>query len=152
MAMRNRSFVSIIIGLISIVASSKTAVAQSYPLICTAGSTMSMFVGVIDSNSMVQVQFHPSPKSAAAGVPPGSCAWTDRGWRNDEPTQVLVKNIGKVTGRFSNGSYSSLEFERSDLQYLERITRNNGGTFIFQVHRVGTAHNGGWMEVDRVGP
>jgi hypothetical protein len=142
-----------LVSLVSIISSNKPAFAQSYPLVCTAGATMNMYIGVINSSSMVQVRFNPSNRSAASGVPPGSCAWTDRGWRSEEPAQFLVKNVGKVTGSFfSNGSYSSLEFERGDVRNLERITRNNGGTFVFQVHRVGTSSNGGWMEVDRVGP
>jgi hypothetical protein len=149
--MKNR-YIFYIFSLISIVALNKAAFAQSFPLVCTAGSTMRIYVGVRDSNSMVQVRFNPSPNSAALGVPPGFCAWTDRGWRNGEPAQLLIKNIGKVTGSFSNGSYSSIEFGGGPARYLDRITRDGGGTFIFQVHRVGTTSDGGHMEVDRVGP
>ena len=127
------------------------AAAQSYPLTCKAGATMLLSVGIANGTNTANVFFKPSNVPAAAGVAQGFCAWSDRGWRNGEPTSLEIRDAGRVTGNFQNGTYSSFRFTRSDIQGLEGITRNSGQIFIFQVHREGTGGNG-TMVVDRVGP
>ena len=128
------------------------AIAQSYPLTCKSGITMRLFVGIANGLNTATIFFKPSPQSAAAGVAPGFCAWSDRGWRNGEPASLLIRDAGRVVGSFQNGRYSELGFTRGDIRGLESITRNSGQIFIFQVHREGSAVNGGTMVVDRIGP
>ncbi|MBC8120696.1 MAG: hypothetical protein H7Y22_02525, partial [Gemmatimonadaceae bacterium] len=126
------------------------ATAQSFPLTCKAGSSVQLSVGIANRTNTATVVFRPSNAPASAGVAPGFCAWSDRGWREGEPTTLTVRDAGRVVGSFQNGTYSDLRFSRGDIQGLEGITRNSGQTFIFQVHREGTGGNG-TMVVDRVG-
>lgn len=112
---------------------------------------MRLSVGILNGLNTASVFFRPSGVPAAAGLSPGFCAWSDRGWRDGEPTTLSIRNAGRVVGNFQNGAYSQLEFTRGDIRGLEGITRNSGQIFIFQVHREGTGGTGA-MVVDRVGP
>jgi hypothetical protein len=121
--------------------------AQSYPLVCKAGPTMKLVVGFNNGHNIASIYFKPSGQSAAAGVAPGFCAWSDRGWRQGEPTNLFIADAGHVVATFQNGAYSNVQFTRADIRNLEGITRNSGQTFVFQVRAQGNS-----MTVDRVGP
>jgi hypothetical protein len=135
----------------ALLASGSVARAQSYPLVCRSGSGMTLSVGIFNGRNTATVFFNPSSRPASAGLAPGSCGWTDRGWRQGEPTNLSIRDAGRVVGSFVNGSYSRVEFTRGDIRFLEAITRNGNQTFVFQVHREGFGGNG-TMVVDRVGP
>jgi hypothetical protein len=104
-------------------------------------------IGFVTDRTFGTIGFQPSNQPASAGVAPGHCAWTDRGWREGEPASLFFPDLGRVTGVVRNGAYENLQFTHNGVRNLERMTRDGGGTFVFQVHRQGNA-----MQVDRVGP
>jgi hypothetical protein len=123
------------------------AFAQTYPLVCKAGSNMILSVGFVSDRNFAVVTFKPSNAPSSAGVQPGYCAWSDRGWRTGEPTNLYFPDVGRVVATFTNGAYRNVSFTRNDVRDLEEITRNTGRTFVFQVRREGNS-----MTVHRVGP
>lgn len=125
--------------------SSPAKAVQSYPLTCHASSNFKFAFGFSNDIMLGTLNFNPSSAPAASGVSPGFCAWSDRGFRADEPTTLSFHDIGLASGIISNGKYSGFAFAK--LQFIKDLVRDSGKFFVFQVHR-----DGRYMNVDRIGP
>lgn len=90
-----------IILLASLLLTSATAFAQSYPLTCVFDGEQDVVIypAATPGKLIVKFTFKPSTQPATAGVPYGTCAWQDRGLYPDEPTVVaaIVPNSFKYT-------------------------------------------------------
>jgi len=125
--------------------SSPAQAGPSYPLTCHASSALRFNFGFNNGTMIGNLGFKATNAPAAAGVPPGFCAWSDRGFRQNEPTTLYFPNIGLGAGSLSNGSYTNVRF--TQLPFVQDLVRNSGQYFVFQVHREGNS-----MYVDRIGP
>ena len=70
---------------------SKEATAQqAYPLTCNSGGRMQ---GSFSADGTLSLIFAPGKAGTASSWPsPGTCSWRDRGFRNGEPTRLLVRS------------------------------------------------------------
>jgi hypothetical protein len=107
-----------------VVAVPATALAQSYPLTCRGGGSLSI---TNYDGSWVVVRFVAGVGAATAGLQPGQCTWSDRAMHADEP-KAFCDNAARARG------------------YVARLIDPDAYT-ILQVHNAGSC-----MNVDRVGP
>src|SRR4051794_38017697 len=62
-----------------------SAQAQSYPLTCRGGGTLSI---TCDGGNGVLIRFQPGPGAVTQGLAPGQATWSDRALRPGEPTVI----------------------------------------------------------------
>jgi hypothetical protein len=124
----------------------------TYPMLCRGGSNMSFELShVQNANSQViRIKFSKGRQGAGqAAIPPGTCTWTDRGMRNDEPDSIsftidnaFARPIISADGRLLSMRYASsppsgnndYRKERTMLQDLINAIRE-GKNFQFHVYQ-----------------
>jgi hypothetical protein len=81
---------------------------QSYPLTCKIGTMNSEQIG--GPLPIQTLEFSKSTAPASSGLQPGQCAWTDRGFKPSEPSQIcfhagisgiVITNGTPIAGTFT---------------------------------------------------
>lgn len=98
----------------------------SYPLVCRSGSQMSASV---QGNGAVNLGFRAGGQAASAGAPAaGECRWLDRGFRQGEPTRMILPS-----GNAQNALYLVGALVRGETFYVHVFNDGSGNMRITRV-------------------
>lgn len=112
--------------LLATLATPALAQQTSYPLVCRAGATMSASV---QGNGAVNLGFRAGAQAASAGTPAaGECRWLDRGFRQGEPTRMILPS-----GNAQNALYLVGALVRGETFYVHVFNDNAGAMRITRV-------------------
>ncbi len=116
---------------------SAQAYGQDYDLTCAFGPGITVTMKPVTTPTHIGVQllafgFTPASKPATQGVDPGTCAWSDRAFRQGEPSVLaLVTNDTSLTFYVNNNGTTSVA--PSTQSWVGNIGRA-GYKKIFKVH------------------
>jgi hypothetical protein len=145
-------------------ASGARAEPQSYPMLCRGGGQMHYELSPRQDSQVLLIQFVKGTQPAGTtAIPLGTCTWTDRGLRQDEPNVLSVKlmdayidaklgadgRVYDVSARPFTSGDRGRESARQ-LNYLIDAVRH-GRNFQVQAHRYSSGGFTGFS-VTRIGP
>ena len=91
--MKRRSVMLVLLGVA--VLSPYVQAQESYPMLCRGGGVMRYDISPRQDGQVLRIYFAKGTKAAGvAAIPLGTCTWTDRGIRPEEPNVIFVKQLG----------------------------------------------------------
>ena len=133
-----KNFTPCLLILTSALTFSHTATAeQSYQLTCRGGGTMTASAFGATGGSSAQISFTRGTRAAPEGINPGSCTWSDRGMRSNEPNLIchtVLNRWPSVTWDVKSRSIRNVQLNQAG--YLDSLSYDNFYQ-IFQVFNDG---------------